>query len=311
MLHVLSEIIFPIFAVIFIGYGLSRKGVIGLSFIQPANRIVYYIAIPAMLFKAIAPVSFRESCHMGAVLSLLGAVGATVIIGWGAMRLLQIAPKRRGTFLQSSFHGNIGYIAYAVAYYALGEERFAFTAILSSFIIVAQNFLAVWVLVSQRPGEGREARIKALIKSVLFNPVILTVVAGTSFSLSGLPLSAPVERFLMIVSGMALPTALLLIGATLSFKSLQKMMKEVVGVGLLKLICLPALGYLFMTAAHVPEPFQLSVTILLAAPPATVVYIMAKEIGGDPELAATCISIHTLAAAATYSLFLGLLMPQP
>ena len=55
-------------------------------------------------------------------------------------------PKSQGTFLHSSFHGNIGYMSYAIAYYALGESHFARIAIIGSFLMLAQNILAVWAL---------------------------------------------------------------------------------------------------------------------------------------------------------------------
>jgi len=304
-LRVLGEIIFPVFAVIFIGYALKARGLITTAFVRPANRIVYTIAIPAMLLGKIARAPFQESFHAGAVLALLGAIGITALSAAVLTRPLRVSPGRRGTFQQSCFHGNIGYIAYAMAYYALGEEAFAVTAILSSFVIVAQNGLAILVLAGNRPREERGDRLKQLAGAIVANPVILAVVAGTLLSLGNVPLGAPLGQLFKILSGMALPTALMLIGATLSFGSVRETAREVAAAGLLKLVALPAAGYVLMIALRVPETFLVPGLVLLAAPPATVLYIMAGEMGGDPRLAATSISVHTLLAAVTYTLLLS------
>lgn len=311
MIQVLEDTILPIFCIIFIGYFLNVKGIIGPIFVKTANRIVYYVAIPAMLFSEISQTSFRENFHTGAVLCILGALVLQFILARGALWILDISKHRQGTFLQSCFHGNIGYIAYAMAYYALGERAFALTAILSAFLIIAQNLLAVWVYLSRKEGTGQEHPKQVLLKTVGQNPVILGVLAGIVYSVSGLPTLSTLQKALEILSGMALPTALLLIGASLAFDSLPKMLTEILTIGMLKLICLPLLGYWLMTAGHVPHSFHLPALILLAAPPATIAYIMAEEMGGDTELAAASISTLTLGAALTYTVLLSAFALSP
>jgi hypothetical protein len=83
------------------------------------------------------------------------------------------------------------------------------------------------------------------------------------------------------------------------------MTKELIGIGFLKLVGLPLLGYALMSWRHLPPALVLPAIILLAAPPATVTYVMATELGGDPELAATSISFHTLLSALTYTMILA------
>ena len=46
--------------------------------------------------------------------------------------------------------------------------------------------------------------------------------------------------------------------------------------------------------------------IILAAPSATMTYVMAKEIGGDPDLGGAAISFSTLLSALTYTFWLGI-----
>ena len=303
-------IILPIFSIIFLGYWLKRKRIIDPQYARPANQIVFYVAIPAMLLNEIAQAPFKSNFQISAVLCLVVALALQLLLGLTAMLVLDTPRHRRGTFLQSSFHGNLGYMAYAIAYYALGKEDFARTAILSSFLMVEQNCLAIWALTTFQPKHlaSRHGQGWILLKNISHNPIILAVIAGMLYSATGLPVPAPIARGLDILSGMALPTALLLIGGSLSFGSLRSMLSDIASIGALKLIGLPTLGYLLMVLVHVPAVLIPPGIILLAAPPATVTYVMAGELGGDPELAATSISALTLVSAFTYSLFLALLL---
>lgn len=304
-----SESIFPIFSIILLGYFLKQRGVADTGFVRTANRIVFYVALPAMLFSSIAQAPFREHFHPTAVLCLVAALTLQLLLSISAVHLLAIPATQQGTFLQSSFHGNLGYMAYAVAYYAFGQEGFARTAILSSFLMVAQNFMAVWALVTFRPagGDRLKRQAGALFRSIVQNPIILAVTASMLYSVTGLPVPKVIEKGLQILAGMALPTGLLLIGASLSFGAVRMHLKGLMGIGLLKLLCLPLLGFIIMRLAQVPEFFIMPGIILLASPPATVTYIMAGELGGDPELAASSVSLLTPASALSYSLLLSLL----
>ena len=42
--------IVPVFIVIFIGFGARHRGFLSTEFTNQANRLVYYFAIPAMVF---------------------------------------------------------------------------------------------------------------------------------------------------------------------------------------------------------------------------------------------------------------------
>ena len=51
----------------------------------------------------------------------IAAIIVFYILAWGLGLLLRIDRRRFGTFIQTSFHGNLGYIGLAVAYYFLGN----------------------------------------------------------------------------------------------------------------------------------------------------------------------------------------------
>ena len=206
--------------------------------------------------------------------------------------------------MQSSIHGNLGYVGFAVAYYFMGQEGFVKAGIIGGFVMILQNFLSVVALQAygqqQGIGFGRIFWTK-----VLGNPTILAVLAGMAVSIANLPVPLIVDRTLKIVSGMALPTALLIIGASLSLDRIRARAPLVLWAGVFKLLILPGLGLLLYHLSGMGSETYLPGLILLASPTATTSYVMAREMGGDDGLAVATISASTLASAATFMLWLN------
>jgi len=306
MIPVFTQTIFPVFTIILVGYGLKRTGVIDAEFSRKANQLVFYLAIPAMLFHKVSAASFHAHFEPRAVIGILAALAVQAVIAWQTARLCAFPRTVRGTFIQSSFHGNLGYIAFAMAYYSNGDMLFERVAFLSSFLMIAHNILATLALVSQAERSLTGVAFRPFFKSALLNPVILSVALGVAVSAMRIPVPVPLGRFLEILSGMGLPTALLLIGSSLSFGPVRQRQRELVWIGVLKMVCFPIVGYGLLRLLDVPREMWLPVMILLAAPPATVSYVMASELGGDVELAAASISLHTLLSGLVYGVVLSL-----
>ncbi len=306
MVHILETIV-PVFLVILLGVLVRCLGFLPGSLTGPLNRLVYYVAIPAMIFDALAKASFAAHFQPAIVLAsmvpLLLVFAAAVLMG----RLLSVPRREMGTFTQSSFHGNLGYIGFAVAFYLLGTEGFTRAGILAGFLMLLQNLLSVICL--QLFSEKRKGRLSPgkSFKKIVVNPVILSSLAGMVYNLSGLGLPIVVSRTLNIVAGMSLPLALLVIGASLSFNLVRTQFRIVVPSAFMKLVLLPATGLLMFEALGIKTPDFLPAFILLAAPSATVTYVMALELDGSPDQASASVSISTLLSSLSYVAWLSVL----
>lgn len=306
MIQVLEGTILPIFAIIVLGGLLKTRHVIRDDAARVLNQMVYYVAIPAMLVVKLSHMSFRTSFQPTVLICVIGTLLLIWAVAVGLSFLLISRRQSRATFIQSSIHGNVGYMGYAIAFFTLGDKAFAQAAILGGFLMIAQNLLAVFSFSFQGSSRSSDEVIRSVLAGILRNPVILSALAGMAISVSGISLPEPLFKMLSILSGMSFPLALLLIGASLSFSSARSMIFELIGIGAIKLLVLPVAGYLLMSLAHLSHQAQLPALILLASPPATVSYVFASELNGDPELAAAGISIHTLLCAVSYSALLYL-----
>ncbi|MBW1692656.1 MAG: AEC family transporter [Deltaproteobacteria bacterium] len=304
-MNIVSTII-PIFSVIILGLLARWKGFIQQEFLEPANRLVYYLAIPALIFRAISKASLKAQFDVMVLAITLFSVVVVFAFAWGMGFLLRLRLGELGTFMQTTFHGNLGYIGLAIAFYLLGNEGFVRASIIAGFLIILQNFLSVISLQFNSDDISVKGNKLYIVLRILGNPVILSALAGILFSISGLKMPLVIDRSLHILGGLALPMALLIIGASLSFELMQLRILRVISSSLLKLILLPGIGFLLYRIFNIAVQDYLPALILLASPTATITYVMAREMGGDADFAVAAISTSTLISSVTFTLWINI-----
>ncbi len=297
--------ILPIFLVIALGFWGGRKGLFPAQFIAPANRLAFYLAIPALVFRAVGRAPLADAWQPLPALAGVAAQLITWLLALLAVRLTlarnSAPPASRASWLQATVHGNQAILGLAVVFYGLGEEGLSTAGLIVTAIILMQNLLSVVSFVRWGAGGSRQ---DSLVKSVLFNPIILAAMAGLAWSLTGWKLPAVLDRTLQILGNMGLPLALLIIGSNLAQGRLDRDWKGLLSLEAFKLLLMPALGLLLLTMLGV-EHLALAVTvILLASPTATISVIMAGEMGGDSRLSSQAVTLSHALSAVTYSFWL-------
>jgi predicted permease len=299
--------ILPVFLVIFLGAGAKQLGFFPDVFVKGANRIVFYIGIPALLFIKLSSAPFHETFDMN--LALISSLSVCIVwlfsLVFVRLKIFStLGSASAASFIQTSMHGNIGYIGLAVVFYSLGNNGLSIASFLAPFIIIPQVILSV--LSFNLYSGGKRKKVKSFItilKSIFLNPIIISSLVGIVFSFFGLKLPNFLHRFLEIISGMALPMALLIIGASLSLSLISKSLYWLFSSSTLKLLFLPGLGVVLLHNAGV-HPFSIEVAaILLGVPTAAVSVIMASEMDGDVKFASTAVTLSTLLSAITLCLW--------
>jgi predicted permease len=304
MPHVFNTII-PVFVVIALGWLLRVRGFLPSALMGSLNRMVYYLALPALIFREIAGAATSLQINPWLLAGTLTPLPLISLLAFFAAKPLSVDTRATGTFIQSASHGNLGYIGLAVVYYHLGSEAFTTATILAGLLMLLQNLISVVALqiFSQGP-QGSGALY--FFKKVLGNPVILAAMGGMLFPIASVSLPEIVSRSLGIVGNMALPLALIVIGASLSFGLIRSHLGWASAASLFKVVLMPAMGWLFYYCLGVEVAEFIPGLILLASPTASIAYVMATEMGGSPELATASISIGTLASLITYVGWLSL-----
>ena len=76
----IATTIIPIFAIIILGCFARWKGFIPFEYLGPANRLVYYLAIPAMIFHAISKASLKARFDIKVLFITLLSVLAVFVV---------------------------------------------------------------------------------------------------------------------------------------------------------------------------------------------------------------------------------------
>jgi predicted permease len=193
-----------------------------------------------------------------------------------------------------------------IAQVTLGEQSLPGVSLVLVF-----NSLLLWTLVSvsvewsrhrdfSLPGFAKTA------KGVLTNPIVASILLGTAFGFTGLPLPGFVDRTLELIATAALPLSLIALGMGLAEFGVREGWRISVAVSALKLIGQPLAVYVIARLIGL-APLDTAVVVLLAALPVGAnVYLMARQFGvlNGPIASATVLT--TALGALTTPIVLAL-----
>ena len=292
----------PVFLIIICGYVLKKSKFLGDEFWSGAERIVYYILFPALLFSSSAGASWESY----SVSSMVWAILAALFIMCGLLLILRPKLSKKDASFTSVFQGSIrfpSYIGFAAVFSLFGDEGLYLTAIFITVMIPMVNILCIMVLV--RYG-GQEGGWHWIFTTVIKNPLVIACLAGMALNLLGLKLPEMVGNFTTILGKGSLPLGLLAVGASLQISSIKKAGNEIVYACLLKLILMPLLMWLSCTLFSV-DSLSTAVAVLFAALPGSPLsYILAKQLGGDTRLMSSIIAVQTGISMITLPIVIAL-----
>jgi malate permease and related proteins len=290
--------ILPVFLVIFLGAGAKKLGFYPDVFIKGANHLVFYIAIPALLFTKLSHTSFSETFDLGlALLSCLSIFFVWLLsIFFSILGIVShVGRELSGSFVQTAIHGNIGYIGLAIVFYTLGNDGLKIASFLAPFIMISQNILSILSYnIFYKGHKNLFKTILHILQGVTVNPIIISAFIGILFSFFNLKLPGFIHNSLKIVSDMSLPMALLIIGASLSVSLPARHLIWLFLSSVIKLLLLPGVALFLLHKAGVPfSSMQVAVTIL-AVPSATVSVVMSSEMAGNVKFASSAVTLSTI-----------------
>ena len=148
--------------------------------------------------------------------------------------------------------------------------------------------------------DGRAVDIGAVARTFLrrlfANPLILGILAGLAWRVTGLDLPTPVPRMVDALAGVAGPVALFAMGMSLNDFGLGGNLRAAFVLAVIKLFAMPAIALCLAWLAGLPAPVA-EVAVMAAALPAGVnSYLIATRFGTGQALAASAMTLGTAAA---------------
>lgn len=309
--------IFPLILLIMLGYILRRINFFDAAFLKYANKTVFYVCLPVLLFKNISDIDSLSEIAWDSVTYVIIIIALLFLTGL-IIALLTKDPKQKGVLHQCIFRSNFALIGIPLSELIGGGDGVRVAALMSLFSIPIYNILAVIVLsVYKNDGSSQKPSVKKILLGIVKNPLILGVVSGLVFALvrSAIPANSVTDTLsgftflgtaVSYIAKSATPLALIVLGGQFDFKKVSgykiQLATGVIGriifapaLGIIPAIILTNLGALDFT----PAVFA-ALIALFGTPVAVSSAVMAEAMDNDGQLAAqlvvwtSLLSIFTL-----------------
>jgi malonate transporter len=302
----------PIFGLMAFGYAATFTRVFDAAAARALAGFVFYFAIPVMLFRNMATASLPDQIPWGYLLSYYLGAAAVFAAGMVGARVLFGGPFERQaiTGFGSAF-GNTVLLGIPLVLTSLGQA-----ASLPLFLLVAFHstllFTAITVVIEV--GRGSRGGLRelpvAIVRGLATNPVLWGLVLGVAFSLAGLTLPGPLERWAALIGNGAAPCALFSVGASLRAYRLKGALAPAAMMAALKLVVHPLLVLALTSLVFDVPPLWARVAILLAALPVGVnPYLFAVRYDAGQAESASAILLTSVLSVVSVSLVLLWLGP--
>ena len=301
--------VLPLFGLILLGYVSARKHLLGPGAVDSLNKFVVWLALPALLFQAMAQITWEQVNQPG----YLGASILAIALVFALSYLLD--RKRRGRLADVSIEGlsaaysNTGFMGIPLCLMVFGQASLP-AAIIATLLTACVLFGFAIVLIEIDIQGSRNLRhtIKKVLCSLSRNPLLIAPIAGAMIAALQIPLPSPVLQLTTVLGAAATPCALVTIGLFLAQRPSIQSGAAVWRIVSLKMVLHPLITWILVRWIFEMPLLWANVAILLAAlPVGTGPFMLAKLYDREPAVASRAILISTLISVLTVSILVTLL----
>ncbi|GJD51227.1 hypothetical protein OPKNFCMD_3979 [Methylobacterium crusticola] len=298
----------PIFSLILVGFVCGRTALFGPAATDSLNRFAVYLALPALMFGAMARITPEQVAQVGFAAAFLGGIAAAFACAF-ALGLL-----RSGRVAQACIEGldagysNVGFMGIPLCLLVFGPASLPAAVIATLFTACVLFLFAIVVIeLDLQKGAGRAGTSRKVVLALVRNPLLIAPLAGLAVGLTGLAVPGPVERFAALLGGAASPCALVCIGLFLAQERVGLADVRTIGalVGL-KLVLQPAVtALLAYQVFEMPTLWARAAVLLSALPIGSGPFTLAKLYGLDAGVTSGAILLSHVASVLTVSLLVA------
>ena len=317
MLAQTLSIVAPVFLLIGIGYCLARFRVLDQSIGDALGQFVFIVALPVLVFRSLIGADLSGGFPLSLWASYFLGVGTAWILGALIIRKGFGREARAGAIGSiSASYANLILVGMPVVTAVYGEQGLIPVLLIVSIHLATMT--VVMAIAMERTaaidrGEATPPMGRLLLDAgwkILVNPLIGTIVLAFLWRQTGLALPQMADDILSRIAATALPLALLSLGMSLVQYGLRGNVLPGFLLGTVKILVMPAIVFLSGTFLfHLPPLWTAAATLAAGCPTGVNAYIFANRYGTGHAMSANAITMTTLSAIVTTSLwiwFLGL-----
>ncbi len=287
MIERIAGIVFPIYAIVAVGYAYGRWKKPDMAF---ANQLNMDIFVPALVFAALASKSFDIGQNLPLLVGGIAVVLGAGLLSWPLARLMGVATN---TFVPPMMFKNSGNMGLPLMVLAFGEAALPAAVVLFFIENFLHYSLGTWML-------DHHARLSNLWRV----PVIAAALVGLAVSMTQFPLWQPLWLGVKMLGDVSIPLLLFSLGVRLTDSRHGDWKISLAGA-----IASPAAGIAMALLANLAlglEGRDAAMLILFGAlPPAVLNYIFAERYRQEPERVASIVMLGNTVSLAVIPLTLA------
>ncbi len=295
------KLIVPIFILVLLGAFLRHRGMLTDRFVTTASQLVFQTALPALVFLKIANAPLHQLASLNLVWAALFSLAIYTV---GLIILSRYYPPNQAVFIQAGFRSNFGIIGLSIAWLLWGNIGLSKAALLLAFVSPLYNVGSIVVFNYYNPQASGPSYWQSFIKI----PMLWGALLGIVFAYYTWSISPVAEQTLQYLSALALPLALIGIGATCTKETLRSLSAVHAVVCGLKLILAPALAVGIGLLIGLSGLDLGILFLLMATPTAVASFIVAQTLSGDAKLAGSLVVMTTVLSSITLPIGIALLV---
>lgn len=311
----------PIFLVMIVGWIIKKCQIIDDNFVSKANKYVFHVALPVLLYKDLSKADFVSQFDITFVLFCVLVTTIMFLGVWGLTELFMKEDTMKGAFVQASCRSSAAILGIAFIQNMYSDAGMAPLMILAAvplfniFSVVILTFKAHEEVfnhsidnasyINKNSTNADKANInnkKAILQScmnIVRNPIIIGIFIGFIASLAHIKLPIVFDKAVESIAQTATPMALICIGAGFEGRKAIKKIRPTLIAAFIKII---GLAVLFLPVA-VWMGFRnqelVAILIMLASPTTVTAYIMAKNMYNDEVLTSSVVVVTTFLSSIT------------
>ena len=212
--------------------------------------------------------------------------------------------RQSSVAIQAMYRSNFVLLGMAYAEQLCGAENLGPVSLLVSVVVPMFNLLAVLLAVlTFELLRGGKVNVGKILLNIIKNPLIIASILGAICALCKITFPEYLDKPMKSLGSAATPFAMVLVGASLTLKSMAKNKKLVLAVSAVRLILSPLLVVPVAVLLGIRDAALVGIMTATAAPTAVVSVAMSYELGGDGELAAEIVATTSLLSLVTMFLW--------
>lgn len=269
-MNAIINTVLPVFGLIVLGYALAKANILDGVAGRGITLFVFNIGIPALLFRTVSTMAAQEGAPWALWIAFFGGLALAWVLAAIVSRFVVSLNVSGGAAASmATGFGNLALLGTPLALAHFGPS-----VAVPLGMILSVHAPILWTAATLHRELSRHSSTfsfadtaKSLAKMLASNAIILALVAGGLWRLTGLGLHPVPDKMLSMLSDASVPTALVALGVSLAAYSLRGNWGGMFALIGLKMLAMPLFVFLLARYAVSLPPLWIKVAVLFAAMP--------------------------------------------